>query len=207
MAYGKIIYGQYGYGEDGDSADIDVGGTYDVDLTKYLTSNYTEGKNIINLMKIAEDELGTLKFYCLTLGEQRSANKVTWGLPSWEKELGITYNPSASVTDRREIIKAKLRGRGTTTKKMIQNTAQAFSGGEVEIIEYPEEYYFVVRFIGIKGIPRNMQGFIDMLESIKPAHLGYEFKYTYTVWNNLNNLTWNQAGMKIWDELKVYEGE
>ncbi|NYC05423.1 hypothetical protein [Clostridium beijerinckii] len=52
-----------------------------------------------------------------------------------------------------------------------------------------------------------MQLFKDMLENIKPAHLGYTIKYTYTVWNVLkeNKLTCNNAKLKTWDELKVYE--
>ena len=52
-----------------------------------------------------------------------------------------------------------------------------------------------------------MQGFIDMLDAIKPAHLAYEFKYTYTVWNHLTDLTWGQVNAMTWDELRVYEGE
>ncbi|GAD14194.1 hypothetical protein GBL_2411 [Geobacillus kaustophilus GBlys] len=88
---------------------------------------------------------------------------------------------------------------------MIQNAAAAFSGGEVEVIEYPSEYRFEVKFIGVKGIPPNMAGFIDMLEQIKPAHLAYSFKYTYTVWDAVKSLTWAQVNTKTWNELKVYD--
>ncbi|MBU5311469.1 YmfQ family protein [Tissierella carlieri] len=205
MSYGSSKYGEYAYGEEGRF--IPPTDEYKVNLMRYLTSNYQEGSNIKKLMQIIELELGELKYYSISLGEQNSIDKATWGLNMWEDILGIEYNPSMTLENRREIIKAKLRGRGTTTKAMIKNTAEAFSGGEVDVIEYPEEYYFVVKFIGIKGIPRNMQGFIDMLETIKPAHLGYEFKYTYTVWNNLLPITWNKAKESTWDELKVYEGE
>jgi hypothetical protein len=52
-----------------------------------------------------------------------------------------------------------------------------------------------------------MESFKNMLEDIKPAHLGYVFEYTYTVWNVLKekNLTWTNSIIKTWDELKVYE--
>ena len=86
---------------------------------------------------------------------------------------------------------------------MMKNVAQAFSGGEVDILENFSDYSFIVQFIGIKGIPKNMQGLIDMIETIKPAHLGYSFKYTYTVWNFLSKLTWQNN--KTWDDLKIYE--
>ena len=178
---------------------------YKVNLIQYLTSNYQDKENIKKLMQMIETELSESRLFSIDLGLQSSIDKATWGLRRWEEELGIEYNPSMSYEERREIIKAKLRGRGTTTKAMIKNTAEAFSGGEVDVIEYPEEYKFVVKFIGVKGIPKNMQGFINMLETIKPAHLIYDFEYTYTVWNHLTHLTWNDVSTMTWNELKVYE--
>ena len=205
MAYGKINYGHFGYGEDGELIpDIEP---LTPDLMKYLPWYYQENSTMIEIQGALGKEVGMLIYHMDDLDKQFFIDTATWGLEMYEKELGLQTNRGLSYENRREIIKAKLRGRGTTTIQMIKNTAEAFSGGEVDVIEYPSEYRFVVKFIGVKGIPRNMQGFIDALESIKPAHLGYEFKYTYTVWNNLDNLTWNQAGMKMWDELKVYEGE
>ena len=117
---------------------------YKVNLIQYLTSNYQDKENIKKLMQIIETELSESKLFSIDLGLQSSIDKATWGLRRWEEELGIEYNPSMSYEERREIIKAKLRGRGTTTKAMIKNTAEAFSGGEVDVIEYPEEYKFVV---------------------------------------------------------------
>ena len=206
MSYGASKYGEFLYGKD-EVITPPSRQEYRAGLIKYLTSNYQDGENIKKLLEIIEYELGELKHFSIGLGIQSSIDKATWGLRRWEEELGIEYNPSMSYEERREVIKAKLRGRGATTKEMIKNAAESFSGGEVDIIEYPEEYKFVVKFVGVKGIPRNMQGFIDMLEAIKPAHLAYEFKYTYTVWNHLTGLTWEQVNAMTWDELRVYEGE
>ena len=202
--YGEYRYGEYKYGEEARFIPPDLE-KYRVNLVQYLTSNYQDGENIKKLLEIIEYELGELKHFSIGLGIQSSMDKATWGLRKWEEELEIEYNPSMSYEGRRGIIKAKLRGRGTTTKAMIKNTAEAFSGGEVDVIEYPEEYKFVVKFIGVKGIPRNMQRFIDMLETIKPAHLIYDFEYTYTVWNHIKHLTWNDASTMTWDKLKVYQ--
>lgn len=204
--YGEYRYGEYKYGEEVQFIPPSVE-KYRVDLVQYLTSNYQDGEVIKKLMQIIEEELGVLKYFSIELGAQASIDKATWGLRRWEEELGIEYNPSMSYEERREIIKAKLRGRGTTTKAMIKNTAESFSGGEVDVIEYPEEYKFVVKFIGEKNIPRNMQRFVNMLETIKPAHLTYEFKSTYVVWDHLTDLTWGQANAMTWNEFRVYEGE
>lgn len=175
------------------------------DLMKYLPPYYHLSFAIREVMKAEETQLGTLNYYIKDLEKQFSLESATWGLAAYERELGITTNISLSYEERREVIKAKWRSVGTTTKAMIKNVAEAFSGGEVDIIEYPKESYFIIKFIGIKGIPKNMKGFIDTLEKIIPAHLGYEFKYSYTVWNALSPMTWSQAGLKTWDGLKVYE--
>ena len=89
---------------------------------------------------------------------------------------------------------------------MIKSVAIAFSGGEVDVQEYTNEYRFVVQFIGIRGIPQNMPGLISAIEEIKPAHLMYSFKYTYTAWQQIN-MTWQQAKTKTWGDLRIYEGE
>ena len=121
-------------------------------------------------------------------------------------EFGSRVDPAKPTQWRREQILAKIRGTGTVTKEMIKNTAEAFSGGEVDVIEYPEEYRFVVKFIGVRGIPPNMAGFIEALEQIKPAHLAYDFEYTYVTWGMLSSQTWSEIGTMTWDELKAYEG-
>lgn len=150
-----------------------------VRLLNHLTSNYQDGLTIQKLMSILDLELEELRYYANTLGDQGNIKKVTWGIRTWEEELAIDYNPTMSSHNRREIILAKVRGRGNTTKQMLINTAEAFSGGEVDVIEFPEDSYFIVKFIGVKGTPDNMQSFIEMLNSIKPAHLDYAFEFAY----------------------------
>lgn len=206
MSYGANKYGEYKYGEESiPGSDIEL---HTPDLMSLLPWYYQGNSTIIELQNSMSKPLGRLLYLIEDLiYNQLFINSATWMLSMYEDKLALKRNAGLSYEERREIIKAKLRGRGTTTKQMIKETAEAFSGGEVDVIEYPEEYKFVVKFIGVKGIPRNMQGFIDMLEAIKPAHLAYEFRYTYTVWNHLKDLTWGQANTMTWDELKVYEGE
>ena len=122
--------------------------------------------------------------------------------------VALTTDKSISYEERRERILAKKRGNGTTTKAMIKNTAEAFSGGEVEVIENFSDYSFIVKFVGIKGIPKNLTLFKNMIEEIKPAHLNYELAFTYTVWSMVmaTDNTWNDFSSKTWVELMTYEG-
>ena len=52
-----------------------------------------------------------------------------------------------------------------------------------------------------------MKGLISAIDEIKPAHLVYDFKYTYTSWDYLEskNLTYNDTDKITWDELEIYD--
>ena len=205
MDYGTTQYGVIQYAETTpNSEDIKK---YFIDLTKYVPPfiyNNTTNKAIYDAQGA---ELGSLLYCIEDVRKQFKIDTATWGLIYWEERYSIEINLSMSYEQRREIIKAKKRGQGTTTKAMIKNTAEAFSGGEVNIIEHNDDYYFTIQFIGVKGIPRNMQSFINMLEDIKPTHLGYVFKYTYTNWDYLDskNLSWDNVENSTWDQLEIYE--
>lgn len=205
MDYGTTKYGVIQYAETiPNSEEIKK---YKVDLTKYVPPFVYNNSVMKAIYDVQGTELGGL-YYCIDdLLKQCFIDTATWGLVYWEEEFGIETNLSMSYEQRREILKAKKRGQGTTTKAMIKNAAEAFSGGEVNIIEHNDGYYFTVQFIGVKGIPRNMEAFRNMLDDIKPAHLGYVFQYTFTVWDLLKEkkLTWGDAKAKTWDQLKVYE--
>ncbi|MGO4498797.1 putative phage tail protein [Paenibacillus sp. 2RAB27] len=205
MSFSDSLYGanQYGVNE------TDTAQTNDEnpDLMKYLPAYYHEILDMRCIQESLSADIGKLNIDIRLCIDQFFIDTATWGLDFWERVFGISTDRTKSYEPRREVIKAKIRGAGTTTKEMIRTTAMAFSGGEVNVIDYPTEYRFEVQFVGVKGIPQNMAGFIAMLEEIKPAHLTYSFKYTYTTWDNLKILTWQQVHSKTWNQLKVYEGE
>lgn len=176
------------------------------DLMRMIPEYYRNSRVMKAIQSVDAAELGQLRFALDETLKQFFVDSATWGLDGWEKELGLSTDSASPSARRRELIRAKLRGTGTTTKRMIIEAAASFSGGEVEVIEYPEENRFEVKFVGVKGIPSNMAGFIRMLEDIKPAHLAYSFRYSYSTWANLMLLTWSEAGVKTWDELRIYEG-
>lgn len=179
---------------------------YYIDLMQYLPSYYQNVKEVEDLQENLGYEVGRLHYALEDTLKQCCISSATWGLDRWEKLFGVQTDRSKPYTHRREVLMAKLRGSGTTTKEMIKNVAIAFSGGEVDIQEFADEYRFVVHFIGVRGIPQNMAGLIAALDEIKPAHLTYSFKYTYTVWQQIK-MTWQDASQKTWGGLRVYEGE
>lgn len=202
--YGNSLYGKNSYGTN--VKDDNASEEYYLNLLELLPTFLHEVKQMNELQKILGYQVGSVNHENNKIVDQCFIKSATWGLDRWEKDFGIETDKSKSYEFRREVLLAKLRGAGTTTKEMIKNVAMAFSGGEVEIEEYPEESRFVIQFVGIKGIPPNMAGLIKAIDEIKPAHLAYSFKYTYTTWGALKSMTWELAKQYTCGEIKTYKG-
>lgn len=169
MSYGESLYSTLLFTAN-ELEDIDDVNT--VDLMKYLPAYYKGVQEIEELQQSLGIEIYGLTTRVQEVLDQAYVETATWSLARWEAELGLSSDPSKSYVSRREMVKAKRRGTGTTTPEMIQRTASAFAGGEVSVEEVPGEYRFIVRFIGILGIPPNMAGLIQILDEIKLKTLG-----------------------------------
>lgn len=206
MNYGTIGYGKAKYGADL-TLNEELLKDYPFDLSKYVPLFIYNGDIFNRVYKAQEYQLSYLAMQTQDLLNQGFVDTATWGLTACEEEYGIITNLNSSYEERREVIKAKRRGQGTCTKSLIKNVAEAFSGGECRVIENTAPYKFTIQFIGVKGIPKNMSGLRCAIDDIKPAHLVYDFKYTYTSWGYLDskNLSWKNAEALTWEELEIYE--
>lgn len=141
--------------------------------------------------------------------DQCFVNTATSLLSRYEKIYGIQVDVSKTNEFRRERIRAKIRGTGTVTKKMIIDAAASYSNGEVEVIEDSANYRFIIKFVGTKGIPGNMADLKLTIEEIKPAHLAFAFEFTWLTWNEFDgyNKTWDEWDLLnlTWDELGTYK--
>ena len=81
-----------------------------------------------------------------------------------EKDVGLAPDTGADIDTRRGRVLSKLRGTGTVTKSMMKNVAASFVNGDIEIIEYPSEYCFAVKFTSRKreeGHPQPTPGTVS----------------------------------------------
>jgi hypothetical protein len=201
--YGNYQYGAFSY-SDTPLTNDDIE-SFIPDLMKYLPKYYYRSNLMIAIQDANAKEIAKVRYTIDDARKQLSIDTATRGLVWRERDLGIVTDLSKPEMFRREIIKAKLQGRGTITKELIKNTATAFANAEVDVIEHNDEFAFTIKFIGVKGIPPNMAGLINEIEIIKPAHLLYNFEYTFTWWGLLSDLTWENAESMTWDELRAYE--
>lgn len=172
-----------------------------MELIQYLPNFYYNSEEVKNIQYSLGIENDKLQRAIMDLLDQLFVNSATWGLEYWEKYLGLEVDRGETLENRRGRVMTRLRGQGTTTKAMIKNICRSFTGGEVEVIEDSSNYRFIIKFIDIKGVPGNIDYLASSIEEIKPAHLGFSFEYTYTVWDNLRPKTWGELSSKTWDEL------
>ena len=174
-----------------------------MDLMNYLPPVYENNETMIELQHILSSKINLL-----ATDRDKIINECFIGTASnllsrYEKLYGLTVDITKSDTFRRERLKARAKGTGTVTKQMLENVAASYSNGEVEVIENIEDYSFVVKFVGTKGIPANMADLTLTIEEIKPAHLSFTFVYTYSTWNDVSNMTWDGVAAYTWDEFRV----
>ena len=152
------------------------------------------------LMDSLDIEVDNMKAAYLDLFNQFFISTATWGLDYWENLAGILVRNDLSLRLRRENILNALRNRDITTVNVIKSLAESYSGGECEVKEIFKDYKFTVKFIGTRGVPAELSSLTEAIEKVKPAHLGYEYIFTYMTWDECTRYhkTWTQ-----WEDLNL----
>lgn len=171
-------------------------------LMQHMPKYYRTIAEIIVLQKTIQSELEVIDFTSEDVLKQFFIYTATWSLPIWERIFGLPIgDETANIQERRENLISKLRSYGTTTKEMIVRVVNAFTNGDVQVVEHNEEYLFEIIFTGVIGIPPNMDDFKETIEIIKPAHLTYEIRIRYRTWGELSPYKWAGLEPFTWDEI------
>lgn len=173
-----------------------------MELIKLLPDYYQDNETMLTLQNVLSEETDKLDVELKVTVNQCFPQLATTLLSRWETILGIKTDGSLSDTSRQEQILAKLSGTGTTTKQMIKDVAEKFSGAEVEVIEDNANSRFYIRFVGQLGIPENMTGLKAAIEDVKPAHLEVIYEYIYNTWQDVTKMTWQKASGYTWQTIR-----
>lgn len=149
-------------------------------FNKYLPFFLLNNKELVEILKVTNLEIENIDNLICDLYKQCFIKTATWGLKFWEESLDIQTDINKSYEERRSVILAKLRGQGTTTKRMIQNVVESFVDGIVEVIEKNEEYSFQINIESRKGFPGKLDSLYDAIDEIKPAHLATKYNLKST---------------------------
>ena len=164
-----------------------------MELIKLLPDYYDKNVTMQTLQTLLSEVTDDLENGLSSTISECFASTASGLLSRYEQLLGLEVDVSKPDDFRRERIRAKISGVGTTTKEMVKNVAGSYSNGEVEVIEDAANYRFVIRFVGTLGIPGNVADLKLTIEEIKPAHLAVEYEYIYNTWGDVSALTWKQA--------------
>lgn len=161
-------------------------------LIEYLPNDYTKSRSTLELLEALEKMWGKAQEDTEDFEKQLFLSTATWGLDFWEQMYGIENDESKGYEVRRSVVRAKIRGAGTTTVAMIKNTSEAYVNGGVNVIEQNAQHKFVVMMASIIGIPPNIEDLRNTIKEIKPVHLDFEIVFKYNIMKDLQRYTHGQ---------------
>lgn len=180
-------------------------------LKGYLPDYYKDSKVVDHILNAFSIELDKLEKARIEMINQLQPETATYALNRWEEDYKLPNKDNYDMTYRRGIIISRMKGTGTCTKDFIKNIALSYGNGEVEVIEPTTEgdYTLIIKFVGTKGVPPNLEDFKNSIEEVIPAHMVASYQFTYLVWNDRDkyNKTWDEwdALNLTWDEYEVYQ--
>ena len=148
-----------------------------MELIKLLPDYYENNETMKTLQSILSEQTNGLDTEMYKTIDNCFAGSASDALTRYEHLLGLIPDAAKSDRYRRERIKAKISGAGTTTASLIQNIAESFTSAAVDIVENFPSYTITVRFTGTSGIPGNMSDIKQTIEEAVPAHLKVLYEY------------------------------
>lgn len=158
------------------------------EMLSYLPAYYENSRVMQSHLGTAGVELDKLTEALHETLDQFFVQTATWGLIYWENELGIYSDPSKPILQRRAVVESKLRGSGSFSGRLVQNVAEAYYDGGVEVSFQPTEWSFTIHFVDTIGVPPNLDDLKAMIEEIKPAHLVAEYSFNYLRIGDIHNV-------------------
>ena len=170
-------------------------------LIDMLPSLYQNSEHIKNIQNALEGERDILKNEIIEFCDNLFIDTSSWGLDYFEKFLEVD-SVSRDIDTRKNVIKNKSKFRGITNIDTVVNLCSQYGFGEVEVSENFKNGKFTIRFISKEGEPENIRDLINQLDLIIPAHVEYDFHFTYVLWGEIKNKTWNDVKEMTWDSIR-----
>ncbi len=117
--------------------------------------------------------------------EQLCVETAGWGLRYWEQPLGLPVDGEKDVEARRSRVRSRLMGVDVTTVSLVERVAEIYTGLPAEAAEDPARFRMELLFDEAGGVPRDMEGLVEALREIMPAHLGWGFRFSLDIQGRL----------------------
>lgn len=137
------------------------------------------------------------------LQAQLSVDTATWALTIYETELGITIDSSKPLSERRAVIKSKMRGTGQVDAALIKLVVDSWTNGDVDVSFANST--ITITFTSVVGIPENINDVEIAIEEIKPAHLAVLYVFLYNTYGVLSAFTHGELSVYTHEQLRSSE--
>jgi len=134
------------------------------------------------------------------LQKQLNIDTATWALKIYEESLGLISDSNKPLSERRSIIKAKMRGVGKVDAAMIKLVVSSWTGGAVDVNFINGKIN--INFIDLLGVPENMNDVFTIIDDIKPAHLAVLYEYLFNTYNILAQFTHTYLSQYTYNQLR-----
>ncbi|MED3549951.1 putative phage tail protein [Cytobacillus praedii] len=154
-------------------------------MIDYLSLDMRKSDFYQGIFKADAEQIEFFNASIQDIKKQLLIDTATWGLAIFEKELNIKTDLNKPLSERRSVIKSKLRGSGKVDHILIKIVADAYSNGDV-VVSF--NGHIVVKFTSLYGIPPNLDDVKAALEDIKPAHLAIDYEFRYLLIKDIHNV-------------------
>lgn len=110
--------------------------------------------------------------------DQLCVESASWGLRYWERTLGLPAEAGKDLEVRRSRVRSRLLGADVSTVSLVERVAEIHAGLPARVEEHPERFWADICFDEAEGVPRDLEGLVEALREIMPAHLGWGFRFS-----------------------------
>lgn len=189
-------------------SDYPITSTRGQEMLTYVPGYYLTSRIMRAIIQAQGSELDKLRQTMDETLDQFFVNTATWGLDTWEKELGLPPALDQPEAERRDRIVSRMRGYGTATISVVKQVAEAYDKGTITVIEDFPGYTVTIRFVDTAGVPPNLDDLKAAVRAVVPAHLELLYEFNYFLWDDLDLKLWTWDALDTlaitWDQLEVY---
>lgn len=155
------------------------------DMLNKLHKVYRKDKWLNDLFQVAGTEIDKTIMAAEDAHAQMFADTATVMLPKYEAQLGLN-GEGKHIDDRRAAVIAGWQRGGKVDIYQIQAAANSWKNGET-VVDF-KDGKIIVTFVGEFGVPNDMQGLMDAIGIIKPAHLIVDYVFRYLLIKDVHNV-------------------
>lgn len=113
------------------------------------------------------------------------------GLPILSRKLDLLLDSSLSTVAKRKLIEARYKNKGKVNEELLQKICDSWRNGAINV-EFNDE--ILIKFVGVGGIPSDVDNLKKEIEMAKPAYLMVKYAYAFLYWQLFNSfdLTWEE---------------